>query len=60
MSVRLTPMKTYGIRLGPIEQQIIADVEDCSKMVTHKQLARYQWLADFLKRVAEWKGTGHG
>lgn len=58
MSVRLAPMKTYGIRLGPIEQQIIADVETAN-IVSAVALARYQWLADFLKRVAQWKAE-HG
>lgn len=56
MSVRLDQMKTYGVALGPIERQIIADVEEAS-VVTSVALARYQWLGDFLKRVAEWKRT---
>jgi hypothetical protein len=49
-------MKTYGVALGPIERQIIADVEEVN-VVSSVALARYQWLGDFLKRVAEWKRT---
>lgn len=47
-------MKLHGVRIGPIEEGIIAAVET-SPTCSHQELARYQWLATFLKRVAEWK-----
>lgn len=56
MSVRLAPMKLHGVRIGPIEEQVINAVET-GPTCSHAELARYQWLAEFLKRVAEWKRT---
>lgn len=59
MSVRLPPMKLHGVRIGPREEKIIADVET-GQTCSSQELARYQWLGDMLKRIAEWKRTkGH-